>query len=63
MSEPILPRAAIVQQAEAAALNAATLEAPKSNPFPVGSDAAAVWDATFERYLQQYSVPDGEASA
>jgi hypothetical protein len=66
MSEPILARAVIAQAADAAARDYA--HAPKGtpapvNPYPVGSDAASVWWAAFQRYLRLHSAPDEETSA
>lgn len=64
MSEPIVPRQVIADAADQAAREYA--QAPKGapcpvNPYPIGSDAAAVWRAAFQRFLLLHST--GEVSA
>lgn len=64
MSEPIVTRQEIARNADRAACAfSAGAQWASTNPYPVGSDAAAAWKASFERYLLLHSVPEGEASA
>lgn len=52
--EPILTRETIARQADEAARQFASAPAgaePPPNPFPIASDAAAAWHASFCRYL------------
>jgi hypothetical protein len=61
MSEPLLPRTQVCQQADEAAREAVRTQRIPVNPFPIGSDAAAAWKTCFERYLLLHST--GEVSA
>lgn len=63
MSEPIVTREEISLQArEAARAMAAGKGAP--NPYPCGSDAAAAWQASLDRWLHALHEVEGtEASA
>lgn len=66
MAEPIVPREQIAQQADIAArafAQAAPGSAPPANPYPPGSDAAAAWQASFQRFLLLHSAPSAEGSA
>lgn len=66
MSEPIITREEIARQADEAARRFAQAPRgaePPANPHPAGSDAAAAWDASFQRQLLWHSAPDAEASA
>lgn len=66
MSEPILTREAIATLADDAARAYAAAPANSTlpaNPFPVGSDAAAAWKASFERFLLLHTAPFAEGSA
>lgn len=63
MSEPIVSRERIALQAEdAARRHAKGWIVP--NPYPVGSDAAAAWQASFDRWvhaLRQDECTEGSA--
>lgn len=65
MAEPIVSREAISEQARQAARSwVANPKLPQpANPYPVGSDAALVFQAQFERWLLRESVPDAEGGA
>lgn len=66
MSEPIIPREQIAQQADEAArafARAPQGSRPPPNPYPAGSDAHAAWKASYERQLLWHTSPDAEASA
>jgi hypothetical protein len=61
--EPILEREKVTDAARDAARLFATNRGPDTNPHPVGSDAAAAWQAAFQRYLLLYTAPEAEGSA
>lgn len=63
MAEPILSREVIAAQAEFAARAATATGAVPQNPYPVGSDAAAAWQASFDRYQHALQAPESEQSA
>lgn len=65
MPEPIVTRERIAEMADQAAQRFARGEtaAPPDNPFPVGSDAAAAWSASFQRQLLWHTAPDAQGSA
>ena len=63
MNDPILSRESIAQDADVAAQRAVATELEQPNPHPIGSDAAAAWDACYLRFLLRYSVPEAEGSA
>lgn len=63
MDHSILPRAAIAQDADRAAQFYA-LGGPKpENPYLVGTDAHACWQASFERFLLAHSAPEADGPA
>jgi hypothetical protein len=62
----VLTREEICKRADTAArafVAAGAFDGHHENPYPVASDAAAVYEACFERYLQMHLGPDGEGSA
>lgn len=61
MAEPIVSRAKVCQHADEAARISVQTQQLQTNPYPVGSDAAAAWKVCFERYLLLHST--GEVSA
>jgi hypothetical protein len=63
VSEPLLPRAQVCQQADEAAREAVRTQSMPACPYPIGSDAAAAWKVCLERYLLLHSSPESEASA
>jgi hypothetical protein len=63
MSEPIVSRQQIAGQAAAAARLQVKFGDKPVNPFPIGSDAHAAFEASLARYLHEYSAPTAEASA
>lgn len=63
MADPVVPRDLIAQQADEAARRFVQTGRQEWCPYPFGSEAAAAWKASFERYLLQHSAPESEASA
>lgn len=63
MSEPILEREFVTDQGREAARLFASNRGTNTNPHPTGSDAAAAWQAAFQRYLLLYSVPDSDVES
>jgi hypothetical protein len=65
VSEPVVTREEIARLAEPAARDwAMNLAAPEPHcPYPVGSDAAAAWRATLQRFLLLYSSTVGEETS
>jgi len=63
MSEPVVSREFISEQARTAARSFAQSGRQPPNPYPTGSAAAAAWQASLERWLLLVTVPDAEASA
>jgi hypothetical protein len=61
MSEPIICRQAIAQQADDAARRAVQTEADQTNPYPVGSDAAAEWARRYHIALLKHSATEVSA--
>lgn len=65
VAEPIVTREQIAAQADAAARKYARRECsePPPNPYPLISDAAAAYAASFERALLWHTAPEAEGSA
>lgn len=63
MTEPIVTRQYISDQAREAAKKTALHGVEPVNPWPEGSEHAKVWKAQFERWLLWASSPESEGSA
>jgi hypothetical protein len=64
VSEPVIQREVIAQQADAAARAAVACGAVPANPYPIGSDTAAEWARRYHIALLRHSPIEGtEASA
>lgn len=64
MNEPIVSRERIAQQGDGAARITARTGVIQTNPYPAGTEAAAAWQASYERYLVEHTAAEGaEASA
>jgi hypothetical protein len=65
MSEPVVTREEIARIAEPAARDwALNPHGPEPQcPYPIGSDAAAAWKATLQRFLVLYSAMTGEETS
>lgn len=61
--EPVVSREAIAIEANHAAKRMAKQGVQAVNPYPVGSAAAAAWQASLERWLLWHTAPEAEASA
>ena len=55
----ILSREVIARQADKAAQRSAATGRVEANPHAAGTEAAAVWDAAFRRYLHLHESADG----
>jgi hypothetical protein len=63
MDIEIVTRQQIAERAEHEAAQSVRYGWQPSNPFPLGSDAHAAFEASLARYLHEYAVPESEASA
>ena len=61
MSDPVISRQQLAADAEAAAQRAVQYGVEQPNPHEPGTEAHAVWGASYARYVVLYST--GEASA
>jgi hypothetical protein len=62
VSEPLYTRAAIARDAELAAERYRLTGSEQPNPFPIYSDAALAWTASYER-CKQALLADVESAA
>jgi hypothetical protein len=62
MSEPILPRELIAEQARSAVRQSAATGAEPANPYPVDSDAFRLFACYVKRWTHA-DVPDAESTA
>jgi hypothetical protein len=59
MNEPVIPRAAIAEDANLAAQRAVAHGVEQANPHPQDSEAHAIWRAAYLRFMLLHSAPEG----
>lgn len=61
--DPIISRQAIAEDADRAAQRCVMTGMAQLNPHLYGTEAAACWKCSYERFLLLHSAPEAEASA